>query len=479
MTAVQKNRKFRLSCGRVARLEQVRAGVGAHRPVVVLARAVDAREGLLVQQAHEAVAARDRLQHLHRQVLVVGADVGVLEDRRDLVLRRRDLVVARLDRHAELGELVLGLEHAREHPLGDRAEVVVVELVALGRLGAEERAPGREQVGPLEVVLLVDQEVLLLGPDRREHALGLLVAEQLQRPDRRLRERVHRAQQRDLVVERLARPRRERRRDAEQRPVGVLEDEGRAGRVPRGVAAGLEGRADAAGREAGGVRLALDELLARELGDRRPVAHRRVEGVVLLGRGAGQRLEPVREVRRAVLERPLLHRERDGVRQRGVDRLAASEGRLQALEDVLGQALALLVDGEDVGAEHLVAGGGQVDGAHGAAVRAPLRRAEVLLAGPGHGCWLPPGGERGRAWTHARAGRCMAAYGESREGGLYACLKIRAFLSPGGRNNANPAWTGCPTDWRNGGPDLSTRVQRPVRRPPAHSRSCIPNEEDV
>ena len=171
ITAVQKNRNCRLSCGVSPGSSRFCAGVGAHRPVVVLARPVHARERLLVQQAHEAVAARDVLQHLHRQLLVVGADVRVLEDRRDLVLRRRDLVVARLDRHAELLQLALGLEHAGEDPLGDRAEVVVVELVALRRLGAEQRAARRDQVGALEVVLLVDQEVLLLGPDRREDAL--------------------------------------------------------------------------------------------------------------------------------------------------------------------------------------------------------------------------------------------------------------------------------------------------------------------
>ena len=259
---------------RLARLEQVDARVGAHRPVVVLARAVDAGEGLLVQQADEPVAAGHVLQDLHDELLVVGADVRVLEDRRDLVLRGRDLVVAGLDRHAELGQLALRVEHAREHALGDRAEVVVVELVALGRLGAEQRPARGHQVGALEVVLLVDQEVLLLGADGREDLRGLGVAEQRQRADRRARQRVHRAQQRDLVVQRLARPRRERRRDAQQRAVGVLEDEGRRGGVPRGVAAGLEGRADAARRERGRVRLALDELLAGEVGDRGAVAGR-------------------------------------------------------------------------------------------------------------------------------------------------------------------------------------------------------------
>jgi hypothetical protein len=272
MTGRAEEQELEVLVRRLARLEQVDARVGAHRPVVVLARAVDARERLLVQQADEPVAARDVLQDLHHELLVVGADVRVLEDRGDLVLRGGDLVVAGLDRHAELGQLALRVEHARQHALGDRAEVVVVELVALRRLGAEQRPARRHEVGALEVVLLVDQEVLLLRADGREDLRGLGVAQQRQRAHGRARERVHRAQQRDLVVQRLARPRREGGRDAQQRAVGVLEDERRRGRVPGGVAAGLERRADAAGRERRGVRLALDELLAGEVSDRGAVA---------------------------------------------------------------------------------------------------------------------------------------------------------------------------------------------------------------
>ena len=95
-------------------------------------------------------------------------DVRVLEDRGELELARGHLVVTRLDRDAELAQLVLGIHHEGENALGDRAEVVLVELLALGRLGAEERAARRVEVGTLEEVLLVDQEVLLLGADRRE-----------------------------------------------------------------------------------------------------------------------------------------------------------------------------------------------------------------------------------------------------------------------------------------------------------------------
>ena len=54
-----------------------------------------------------------------------------------------------LGRDAELEELALAVHHVGQHPLGDGAEVVVVELLALGGLGAEQRAAGVEQVGPV------------------------------------------------------------------------------------------------------------------------------------------------------------------------------------------------------------------------------------------------------------------------------------------------------------------------------------------
>ena len=81
-----------------------------------------------------------RLSDDHEQLLVVGGDVRPLEHRRQLELAGRDLVVAGLGRDAELEQLALGVEHEREHALGDGAEVVVVELLALRRLGAEQRA---------------------------------------------------------------------------------------------------------------------------------------------------------------------------------------------------------------------------------------------------------------------------------------------------------------------------------------------------
>jgi hypothetical protein len=40
--------------------------------------------------------------------------------------------VSSFRRDAELEELALGIEHKREHPLRDRAEVMILEFLAFG-----------------------------------------------------------------------------------------------------------------------------------------------------------------------------------------------------------------------------------------------------------------------------------------------------------------------------------------------------------
>ena len=91
--------------------------------------------------------------------------------------------------------------------------------------------------------------------------------------------------------------------------------------------------------------------LPEKLGDRGAVAVGLEERVVLLGGQPGERLEHVRVVGRAPLQRPLLHRLGDLVGERGVERLAVVERVLQALVGVLREALLLDGGREDVRAE--------------------------------------------------------------------------------------------------------------------------------
>ena len=134
---------------RLAGGEEVFASVGRERPVNVLARAVDAREGLFVQQAHKVVALGDLFHRLHDELVLVARGVGVGVDGGHLVLAGRDLVVLGLGEYAELPQLLVQLLHVSAHARAEGAEVVVVQLLTLGRLCAEERAAAQLQIHTL------------------------------------------------------------------------------------------------------------------------------------------------------------------------------------------------------------------------------------------------------------------------------------------------------------------------------------------
>src|SRR3989304_4089261 len=135
----------------------------------------------------------------------------------------------------------------------------------------------------------IDQEVLLLGAGRRRDEGAVRLAEELEYSLRLAIERLHGAQQRRFLVERFAGPRDERRRNAERRAIGVLQNVGRTGDVPDRVTTGFERGPDAARREARAVRFALDQLLAAEFRERAPLAIGREEAVVLFRGPAGER----------------------------------------------------------------------------------------------------------------------------------------------------------------------------------------------
>jgi hypothetical protein len=373
------------------RLEQVVARVGLHRPVDVLARAIDASEGLLVQQAGEAVALGHPAQQLHHQLVVVGGHVRLAVEHRDLELAGGDLVVAGLGRHADLVELVLKLVHKSLDPARDRAEVVVLEHLALRRRGAEHRAAGDDEVGAQGDQGAVDQEVLLLGAGGHNDALDVVFAQIVAEGGGLLADRAHRAQQRGLLVQRGAGIRDEDAGNAERGAALALHDEHGRGGVPGGVAAGLKGRPHAAAGEGAGVGLGLDELAAAELGDGALVVEGQ-ERVVFLGRRAGHRLEPVAEVGHTPGLAPVVDHRGDAGGQIAVEAGALGDGALKTPEDVAGQVLSHLLDPKDIGAEQL---------AHRDRATLPVEGARVGADSALRG--RLDGLESGEAWRH-RAG---------------------------------------------------------------------------
>ena len=329
----QKQQELGVFVGRFAGREQVDAGISGEGPVVVLAAAIDPGKGLFVEQAHHAVLGGHPLHDLHGQLVLVGGAVGGGIDGGKLVLGRRYLVVLCFGQDAQLPQLGVQLLHKGGYPGLDGAEIVVVQLLSLGGLGAEQRSAGVDQIPALLIQRLVDQEVFLLRADRGRHVLDRLVAEQLQHPECLPVQCLHAAQKGRFFIQRLSAVGAEGCGDTE----GLALDEGVAGGIPCRVAPGLKGGAQTAGGEGGGVRLPADQLLAGEFHDHSAVRRRGDKAVVLFRRDPGQGLEPVGEVGRAVLDCPVLHGGGHRVGHRRIQLGSFLDGMLQRVVHLSGQ----------------------------------------------------------------------------------------------------------------------------------------------
>ncbi len=138
--------ELQIAVGILARSEEHGAGVGAEGPVVVLARTVHAVERLLVEKHHEAVPARDFVHQVHHNLVLVVGEVGLAVDRGEFELVRGYFVVAGLERNAEAVSFNLEVAHKRGDAAWYGSEIVVVELLVLGRIVSHQRASGNHQV---------------------------------------------------------------------------------------------------------------------------------------------------------------------------------------------------------------------------------------------------------------------------------------------------------------------------------------------
>ena len=267
------------------------------------------------------------LHDFHGQLVVVGGDIGGGVDGGQLVLGRGHLVVLGLGQNAQLPKLVVQLCHIGRHSGLDHAEVVVVHLLALGGLGAEQGAAGEDQVFAFLVHFLIHKEILLLRAYGGADVSDGVVAEQPQDAQRLLIQGVHGAQQGGLLIQRFAAVGAEGGGDAK----GLALDKSVGAGVPGGVATGFKGGPQTAGREGAGVRLTLNQFFAGKLHNHAAVGSGSDEAVVLLGGNAGHGLEPVGKMGCSVLHGPIFHS--------GGHSICNSQIKLGALVDGLSQGL--------------------------------------------------------------------------------------------------------------------------------------------
>ena len=303
-----------------------------------------------MDEAREVVLLRNGLHDLHRQLVLIGADVGLRVDGSHLMLGRRDFVVLGLRVDTEFPQFDVEVRHEGFDRRLDGTEVVVLHLLALRGLGAEEGAAGGDEVFPLVEEVAVDEEVLLLAADGGVAMLRVRgVAENIDDPHGLFVHRLDGTKERGLLVEDLSAVGAEDGRDAE----GVILDERRRSRVPCGVAPGLEGGADAARGERRRVGFRTDEFLTGEVHDDFAVSHRSDEAVVLLGGDAGHGLEPVGVVGGTLFHGPGLHGARDLLRDVRIQRLVVGRRLFQSTVGLVGESFVHDFIREDEAAEDL------------------------------------------------------------------------------------------------------------------------------
>ena len=108
------------------------AGVGAQRPVVVLAASVDAFKRFLVEKAAEAVLAGHTFHNRHHQHVMVNGEIHLLKDGGQLKLVGGHLIMAGLAGDAQFQCLNLDVAHEILHALRNRAKIMVVHLLVFG-----------------------------------------------------------------------------------------------------------------------------------------------------------------------------------------------------------------------------------------------------------------------------------------------------------------------------------------------------------
>ena len=138
----QQQQKLCIFIGCFPGREKVCSGIRGEGPVVVLAAAVDTGKGLFMKQAHQTMLCSYLLHDFHGQLVLVGGNVSGGINRSQFMLCGSHFVVLRLCQNAQLPQFLVQFFHIGRHAWLDRAEIVVIQFLALGRLGTEQGPAG-------------------------------------------------------------------------------------------------------------------------------------------------------------------------------------------------------------------------------------------------------------------------------------------------------------------------------------------------
>mmetsp|Transcript_24639 Transcript_24639/g.48003 ORF Transcript_24639/g.48003 Transcript_24639/m.48003 type:complete len:289 (+) Transcript_24639:1141-2007(+) len=154
----------------LARIKKVYPGISAHRPVVMLSRAIDASERLLMEENHQTKLGGLIIGHLHEKHIVVRREGGLAINRGHLMLCRSNLVVHDSHGTSELKHYCLYFVEQDVYSLRHGCKVVEVALLVARRQRTNQCAATVDQIRACTVEVCFDDKELLLpaeeGMDR-------------------------------------------------------------------------------------------------------------------------------------------------------------------------------------------------------------------------------------------------------------------------------------------------------------------------
>ena len=115
-------------------------------------------------------------------MVMVYCHITLRIDRRQLMLRRRNLIMLCLCRHADLPQLLIDILHESRDSLAYRSKIMVIQLLPLRRHCAEQGTSCIDQILPLQKLLRIHQKIFLLRSYGRRNLLSCLVTKQAQKP---------------------------------------------------------------------------------------------------------------------------------------------------------------------------------------------------------------------------------------------------------------------------------------------------------
>ncbi len=178
------HQKLRVVMRRIAGVQEIFPRIRGHRPVIVLSTAVNSGKRLLMQQAGQAILVSRPLHDFHDHVLVIRRQIAVFKQGSQFKLARRHLVMPRFYRHAELDQFIFTVCHEREHAFGNDPEILIFQLLPLGRSRAKQSAAASDQIGTSQIKMLVDEEIFLLSPHGGEDLMNTRMSEKVQNTNR-------------------------------------------------------------------------------------------------------------------------------------------------------------------------------------------------------------------------------------------------------------------------------------------------------